>query len=45
MTIARNDPRWLTCGVMTGNLPVILSNVVSPGFNALLPGLRFRLGG
>jgi MtN3 and saliva related transmembrane protein len=36
---------WLTYGIMTESLPIILSNVVSLGFNAVLLAFRFRFGG
>jgi MtN3 and saliva related transmembrane protein len=35
---------WLTYGIMTKSLPIILSNVVSLGFNAVLLAFRFRFG-
>jgi MtN3 and saliva related transmembrane protein len=35
---------WLTYGIMTESLPIILSNVVSLGFNAVLLAFRFRFG-
>ncbi len=35
---------WLTYGIMTESLPIILSNVVSLGFNAVLLVFRFRFG-
>ena len=36
---------WLTYGIMTESLPIILSNIVSLGFNAVLLVFRFRFGG
>ena len=36
---------WLTYGIMTESLPIVLSNVVSLGFNAVLLVFRFRFGG
>ncbi len=35
---------WLTYGLMTDNVPVILSNVVSLAFNLVLLVFRFRFG-
>jgi MtN3 and saliva related transmembrane protein len=35
---------WLTYGIMTSSVPIILSNVVSLGFNAVLLAFRFRFG-
>ena len=36
---------WLTYGTMTEDIPIILSNVVSLAFNAVLLAFRFRFGG
>jgi hypothetical protein len=48
MTIEWNDLPgfllWLPCGTMTGSLPIILPNVVSAGFNAVLLVFRLRFG-
>jgi MtN3 and saliva related transmembrane protein len=35
---------WLTYGVITRDLPIILSNVVSLAFNGVLLVFRFRFG-
>ncbi len=35
---------WLTYGLMTDNVPVILSNVVSLAFNLVLLVFRLRFG-
>ncbi len=35
---------WLSYGLMTANVPVILSNVVSLAFNLILLVFRFRYG-
>ncbi|MBD0258755.1 MAG: SemiSWEET transporter [Cytophagales bacterium] len=35
---------WLTYGIMTESIPIVLSNLVSLGFNAVLLVFRFRFG-